>query len=299
MQFDKPALSIDKLLDLMRSRGLAIQNIGEAAHYLKHIGYYRISGYALPLTCKNSPDPSHKFKPGYSFTDILNIYRFDRELRLLVMDAIERVEVSFRACVSDTMSLKHGPHWFLKKELFVRDKDCEELATKLAAEIGLEIDGKPKEQKGRDVFIEHYLKKYQKPLLPPSWMIAEVLSISSWSRIFQCIKTREDRKSISLHFDLNPEVIQSWIHAISYTRNICAHHARLWNREFTIKPNIAKGHEASLVNNGRFYAQAYVINFLLLKASPESTWWNKMIALLNAHPFIDKAAMGFPQLPPA
>jgi abortive infection bacteriophage resistance protein len=294
VQFTKPSQSIPQLIDLMRSRGLAIPDIAEATHYLEHIGYYRLSGYSLPLTLKHHPSsPSENFKPGTSFTDILNLYRFDRELRLLVMDAVERVEVSFRAVLSDTMSLKYGPHWYLQKKLFVRSKDCEELVQKIITEIGLESDGTLKE-KSRDVFIEHYLLKYTDPLLPPSWMIAEVLSISSWSKIFHCLEAREDRKSISTHFGMNPEVLQSWIHCVSYTRNICAHHARLWNREFTIKPLIARGHEPHLQYNGRFYAQAYIINALLIRASPSSTWWTRFMAFLVNNPFIDKKALGFP-----
>jgi abortive infection bacteriophage resistance protein len=278
----------------MKSRGLAIADINEAKHYLQHIGYYRLSGYALPLTFKNHPGrPSHNFKPGASFTDILNLYRFDRELRLLMMDAIERVEVAFRSNLSDTMSLKYGPHWYLKKELFEHHKDAEDLVKKIITEIGMEPDGTLKE-KSRDVFIDHYLLKYSDPVLPASWMVAEVLSISSWSKVFQCISKREDRKSISIYFGLNPEVLQSWIHAIAYMRNICAHHARLWNREFTIKPLIAKGHETHLQNNGRLYAQAYVLNCLLSKASPNATWWARFNSLLNDHPFIDKAALGIP-----
>jgi abortive infection bacteriophage resistance protein len=104
MKFEKPAITIAEQIALMRKRGLRIDNEAEAIHFLKFVGYYRISGYSLPLS-KKSTDGTHDFKDGVTFTDILNLYRFDRELRLLVMDAIERVEVAFRSCLSNTMAV--------------------------------------------------------------------------------------------------------------------------------------------------------------------------------------------------
>ncbi len=109
MKFEKPAISIPDQIALMKSRGLRIDDEGEAAHYLKFVGYYRLSGYALPLTNKRF-DGTHNFKPATTFTDILNLYRFDRELRILMMDAIERVEVAFRTSLSNTMAVKFGAH---------------------------------------------------------------------------------------------------------------------------------------------------------------------------------------------
>lgn len=293
MRFNKPALSIEQQIQLLRSRGLRVDDAGEAEHYLKFIGYYRLSGYALPLSQKHT-NGTHNFKPGVSFTDILNLYRFDRELRLIVNDAIERVEVAFRTRLSDYMAVKFGPHWLMSEKCFAMRRGWQELLARVATDLGFQEDGQIKEAKARDVFIDHYLAKYNEPKLPPSWMLAEVVSISCWSKAFQNLASREDRKAISMEFGLNPEVLGPWMHAISYTRNICAHHGRLWNREFTIKPLIAKAHEAHLKNNGRFYAQAYVINCLLKRASPHATWWERLMKYIDDHKYIDKVAMGFP-----
>ena len=293
MRFEKPALTLTQQIQLLLSRGLRIDDEKEAEHYLRFIGYYRLSGYALPVSRKKS-DGTHHFKDGASFTDILNLYRFDRELRLLLNDAIERVEVAFRTCVSNHMSVRHGPHWFLQGKLFDGQQQWKEFLQRIATDLGFQEDGQLKDLKGRDVFIQHYFRKYTDPKLPPSWMVAEAVSLSCWSKVFQNIAGREDRKAISQELGLNPEVLVSWMHAISYTRNICAHHGRLWNREFTIRPMIAKEHEGHLRQNGRFYAQAYIINLLLTRAAPQSMWWNRFVEHVAQHGFIDKAAMGFP-----
>jgi abortive infection bacteriophage resistance protein len=296
MKFEKPAQTVEQLIDRWKKRGLAINDEAEAAHYIRFIGYYRLSGYALPLTLYHQKG-CHDFKPEAKFCDILDLYRFDRELRLLVMDAVERVEVAFRACVSDTMSLKAGPHWYMDKRQFAHNKTCEEFCLKVSQETGFDAAGNRHKTDGKETFIQHYFRKYGEPPLPPSWMVAEILTITSWSKVFGCLAHREDRKRISAHFGFNPEVLESWMHAICYVRNLCAHHSRMWNRDFTIKPMIAKGHEAHLSNNGRFYAQAYIINTLLKKAAPGTKWWDRMLKLVEEHPFIDRQAMGFPSTP--
>ena len=281
------------MLDLLRSRGLIIRDEIEASHYLRFIGYYRLSGYGHPLTLK-SGSGTHTFKPGATFEDILNLYKFDRELRLLVMDAIERVEVAVRACVSDYMCEKGGPHWYFDVKNFIHAKSADEFRTKVIEETGYKGTGATK---GKDVFLQHYFNKYTDPALPPSWMVAEVLSITAWSKAFESLP-REDRKRVSAYFGMNPEVLESWLHAVCYVRNLCAHHSRLWNREFTIRPMVAKGYEHHLSNNARFYAQAFVINCLLKTASPKSKWWERLDELIQSHRFIDPVAIGFPSLEP-
>jgi abortive infection bacteriophage resistance protein len=72
---------------LLQSRGLEIEDIGAAIAYLRHVGYYRLSGYALPFQTGGTRSDRHSFRPGTSFNTILERYVFDRKLRLLVMDA--------------------------------------------------------------------------------------------------------------------------------------------------------------------------------------------------------------------
>ncbi|HEY5853181.1 MAG TPA: Abi family protein [Aldersonia sp.] len=50
---------------------------------------------------------------------MLDLYVFDRALRLLVMDALERVEVAVRAALTDHMStIYNDPHWYMNPEHF-------------------------------------------------------------------------------------------------------------------------------------------------------------------------------------
>ncbi|AWB35850.1 Abi family protein [Orrella marina] len=107
MKFNKPAFTDDQQLDQLIQRGVVCGDRAEALHYLGHINYYRLAAYWLPFEADHA---SHSFKPGTRFVDVLNLYIFDRELRLLVLDAIERVEVSVRTGWAYTLAHRYGPH---------------------------------------------------------------------------------------------------------------------------------------------------------------------------------------------
>lgn len=100
----KPALTFDEQIDLLTTRGLTVPDRDKACHYPRYIGYYRLSGYFLTLRQRGNGVQQYTFFEGITFKDVRDIYIFDRELRLLVMDAIERIAVAFRACISNTMS---------------------------------------------------------------------------------------------------------------------------------------------------------------------------------------------------
>ena len=110
-RYNKPALDENELIERYIERGLIIKDRNRAARYLRHIGYYRLSPYTIPFQADRT---THSFKSGTTFDDILYIYVFDRQLRLMTMDALERVEVAVRAAVSNTMSIhgEGGAFWY-------------------------------------------------------------------------------------------------------------------------------------------------------------------------------------------
>ena len=107
-------------LELLKSRGLRVENEKRALDYLERIGYYRLSGYAYPLRQKEANNPtrySDTFPPEISFEHILQLYIFDKKLRLLALDALERIEVALRVDVSYNLGAQdplahHDPKYF-------------------------------------------------------------------------------------------------------------------------------------------------------------------------------------------
>lgn len=289
MKFTKPAIDLDAQIALLRSRGLLVPDEARAKHYLRFVGYYRLAGYSLPFQVNYNADGSHRFLDGVSFDDVLDLYVFDRKLRLAVTDALERIEVAFRAELSQSMSERHGPHWYMNAALFIPKYNHAGFLELLKKDIGHD----PAKAAMRQTFIQHYYEKYGDPVLPPSWMAFEVLSLGAVSQVFKSL-LREHQKPVAKAFGLDGSVLASWLHAIVYLRNLAAHHQRLWNRSYTIKPIIAKQYAAELTDPSRFYAQAVTIEVLLKVVSPDTHWGDRLAALLADHPKLRADRLGFP-----
>ncbi|MEQ2006789.1 MAG: Abi family protein [Limisphaerales bacterium] len=298
MKFNKPPLTIAQQLQRWQGRGLTVAAPARALHYLKFIGYYRLSAYALPFQQPGTPvvagQPDKPFVPGTSFEDILNLYVFDRELRLLVMDAMERIEVAVRTSLVNELCLLHGAHWFMEARHFNPRFNHGVLLDKIERELDIPRGANQPRGQHHETFINHYYQVYGDPYLPPAWMVAETLPLGSWSMVFANLQQSSERRAVATPFGVDEQVLRTWLHSLTYLRNLCAHHARLWNRQFVIKPMIARKHTRLLTNNGRFYAFAVILHDFLKTIAPGTMWAHRLADLLRTHPRVPMAAMGFP-----
>lgn len=284
-KFDKPPLTIEQQIELLIERGLDIPDRQQAETHLNFIGYYRLSAYALPFQSGGKALERHHFKLGTTFEQVLDLYIFDRKLRLLVMDAIERIEVAIRAAISNVVSIKYSPHWFLKTELFERNHDS--CLTQLKKDINYDNPNK------QERFIKHYYHNYTEPEIPPSWMVMEVLMLGTVSKLYSNL-TIDLKKEIAFLFGVDHTVLKSWLYSLSCLRNLCAHHSRLWNRTFTIKPKILNKVKIHVSNDDNFFAQTFVLIRILQKISQDTHWEDRLEALFQEYPGVDPIVMGFP-----
>jgi abortive infection bacteriophage resistance protein len=121
--FPKKPENPDELIKLLQDLKLSIPDKNLAIHYLTYVGYYRLSGYGLELI-KHPKQHRHEqrdkddYRIGSSFQHIVNFYEFDKELRRLILNAIDEIEVSFRISICDIIGLKRkNPHWYSKKHI--------------------------------------------------------------------------------------------------------------------------------------------------------------------------------------
>lgn len=284
IHYSKPALTLEQQISLLESRGLNIPNRDKARHYLQFINYYRLSGYTVSFEQIIDGKRNHQIKHGTTIDNIIELYNFDRHLRMLVMDAIERIEVAIRTQICLHMAITYDDgHWQLKRELFKPEFNYQAFLKKCAQE----------QQNSKERFVVHYKNTYASPPLLPSWMITELLPMGTWSVIYKNLANRSDKKRISDNFKLSPVDLESWLHALTYIRNLCAHHSRFWNRHFTIRPKQINEYTKYLTPNTTFAAQAAMIHLLLKIISPDSKWTAKIYDLIKSHAFIDPARMGF------
>lgn len=277
---------------MLKKRGLTIGDEVAAEHALEHIGYYRLSGYALPFQKQGQGTDRHSFKPNTTFEAILDRYIFDRKLRLLLMDAIERIEIAVRAALTNTLAPIHTPHWYTQPSLFrphFRHLD-------FIVDIKRQIGHTPRNPKRQDVYIEHYFRTYNHPELPPSWMVFESVAFGTVSLTYANLQPHNAAAVSSSLGKHHQSLLASWLHAINYVRNLCAHHARLWNRVCGIKPMTPrKGALAlELEKNDRLYAQLVVMQTLLCAVAPDNHWAQRLRSLLAEHPNVPLASMGIP-----
>jgi abortive infection bacteriophage resistance protein len=286
MKYTKPALTISDQIKLLESRGLIISDKIKAEKYLANISYYRLSAYMYPFKDLQTDN----FAKETTFENVLDLYLFDRELRLLVFDAIERIEISFRTQLIYQPAIIGGAFWFEDEKFFDDKNRLTEHLQKLDSEV----------KQSKEVFIKHFDAKYDEDC-PPVWMSFEVISLGLLSKFYQNLKFTDAKKLIAKHYGLNnPIVLQSWIRSITYVRNVCAHHARLWNRTLTNKPIILQTPSKLWIteknpNNEKLYYFLCCLWYLLRQINPETQFVEKLKTLFAKYPNVSISSMGFPK----
>lgn len=295
MRYNKPPLSVADQAKQLQDRGLVCHAPERMEHYLAHVGYYRLSAYCLPFEQPNTGPASsrnHQFKPGTTFEQVLSLYIFDRKLRLLVMEAIERIEVAVRSRWAGALALRHGSHAHMQSDLF----KCPWQHARDLARIAGELE------KSSETFVVHYRCHYKEPFLPPIWAIVETMSLGTLSRWFENTRDTDAKKEVTKGLGLPTiEVLEKVLHALTPVRNVCAHHGRLWNRSLPMSLPVIKRMRDQLVPPDAPHHQAHhIFNYLvvmeaLMRAiNPRSSWVGRLITLLDTVGAAEHQAMGFP-----
>ncbi|MEI6067994.1 MAG: Abi family protein [Methylococcaceae bacterium] len=283
--YTKPALTIDQQIAQLRNRGMIISDTPLAEHYLSQINYYRLTAYWLPF---ESDHTTHTFQHGTRFEQVLDLYIFDRELRLLVLDAIERIEVAIRTQLAFQLGHRYGTHPHLNLALFKQAWDHAKNVSQLQKDA----------HQSKEAFIQHLLTTYAEPL-PPIWAVVEVMTLGQLSKWYANLKSGADRNLVAHIYDCDEVNLVSFMHHLSIVRNICAHHSRLWNREFTFTFKLPRQRPQVLLSSfnpkepRRIYNTLVMSHYLMNCIAPDHHWRNRLLELLNRH-HIDPVRMGFP-----
>lgn len=286
MSYDKPARTYAEQLEILKSRGLAVGDPTLALHCLEHFNYYRISAYRFPLSIQGNPD---RFLPGATFEQLWGLYCFDRQLRLLVTEALKRLEVSVRAHWAYVLGHAHGAQAYEMPAVFMDVRRHTNSLSKLDEELG----------RSHEVFVSHFQKKYGMSR-PPIWAVCEIMSFGLLSRFYENIAKDRDRKAIANAYQLAPDTLKSLLEHSVYVRNLCAHHARLWNRRFTITLALPRHQPQSVVSSLHPAKDRHLYNTLVLLAhvvdivEPQNHWAHRLLALIRCQTLPVTEHMGFP-----
>lgn len=282
MEYKKPVLTIEEQINLLQSRGLIIVDRKNVGKYLKNISYYHLSTYF-----KHFQNEDDSFREGKSFDDVLNIYVFDQKLRLLLLDILERIEKSFKCRLVYEMSVKTGnPFWIADPAVFRTEGEYYYRIREI-------LDGL---KSSKESCIRHYFTQYGVPEYPPAWMIIETLTFGQCVMIYNQL-TFENQEVVAMSYGINKRHISNWMYALSSIRNLCAHHARLWNNEFFITLNQRHGIYRNYFYNGngnRLFNYLVVLHVINCKFNPRSSWVVSLKDIIAEHE-INVSHMGFPE----
>jgi abortive infection bacteriophage resistance protein len=282
----KKPLTFEQQADRLISLGFQADRDSLVAH-LKYINYYRIKGYLYPFR-----QTDKTFEPGTTFEKVSRQYVFDRRLRVLLMEAIERIEVAVRTQVVYHFSHDKGPLGY--REHINLPKLREREHKKFIKRLDNEFARSNKKLINRD---DLHLKDPQKR---PLWQAAEFMSFGMLFKFFRGVEKAIRRKTAE-EFGIPTRVLWSWLYTLNNVRNICAHHSRLWNQEFREKPLIPnerkhpEWHTPVQIKNNRVFVILTILKYLLKRISLKSKWPSRFIHLLNEYTEIPLREMGFPE----
>lgn len=302
MRYDKPPLSIPDQMQRLFERGLLCDEPERLRHYLTHIGYYRLSAYWLPFEMPitvGATSRNHQFTAGTTFDQVLDLYIFDRKLRLLVMEAIERIETAVRSHWANALAMRHGSHAHMKPELFKSPWQHAEDLARIAVEL----------KDSSETFVVHYRKQYEEPFLPPVWAVVETMSLGALSRWFKSTRDTEVKREVAQCLNMPTiEILEQVLHVLTPVRNICAHHGRLWNRKFILKLPLIKRLKNRIITEKittkagetqehptkNIYNYLVVMLHLMHAINPGTSWRVRLCQHINSATSSQQQNMGFP-----
>ncbi|MHB1701473.1 MAG: Abi family protein [Acidobacteriaceae bacterium] len=303
---------------------MEITDASAASGCLGRIGYYRLSGYwypfrkshvsANPVTGHLLPDPrtgkprvivEDEFRPGTTFRSAMDLYVFDKRLRLLFLDAIERIEVSLRVDIA--LLIGSRDPW--------AHRDPGQLHGRFTKKIIDSRTGQTEYQKwlerldrtfrsSKEEYVKHFKMKYAGEN-PPIWIAIELWDFGMLSVFLGGMKIADQLQLASRYSVPRPDLLASWVRNINNVRNICAHHNRLWNKSPADQASPPKPGEIAELEHlatdttaqSRIYATAASLQFLLKTIHPASSWGARMkshCASFPSAPNLSLSQAGFP-----
>ncbi|MBQ0086370.1 MAG: Abi family protein [Bacteroidales bacterium] len=289
--------SIVEQINRLKCKGMHFDDENMAHDSLSHISYFRLKYYWKDML---DPETEEDFLSTASFEDVLKRYDFDRQLRVILFSAIEIIEVALRTKIINHLSqAANSGLWYLDRNLFERQDYFEDFVYDLKYEFN----------RCTEPFAKKYIEEnpdwdygsFDGPN-PDAWMIFEGATFGTLSKMYKNLKNQMPARSkIANDFGLySANEFSSWLEAISVTRNIIAHHSRLWNRTLSKQTMNLKSHRDKWLNTpltegqkkkpyGIITAMLYLCNAVC----PQNNIREQLLHLLDNNQDVPYSRLGF------
>lgn len=248
--------------------------------FLERVNYYRFSAYGLTLRKK---DGTGAFKNDATFEQMKMIYEFDRKLREILIYYLESVEIEFRTKIAYYHAHDFGALGYKDSGNFNNSK----FHAKFLEDLQKGIDRSEKE-----LFVIHHKAKYNGVF--PFWVAIEVMSFGELSKLFRNL-LRQSKMKVIKDFNVSPNKASSWLHTLSYIRNVCAHYGRLYGKDLIIKPQLNAGVTKGFFDNGRVFSAVFVLSKFLHQDDYIKLASSLRLIIEEYSDYINLKEIGFPK----
>ena len=292
MNNSKPWKSFEEQLAILKGRGLQVDDDTKALNYLDRLGYYRLSGYLYPFRgFEITKDENGKltgtkrvdnFMEDAHFEDGVHLYVWDKKLRLVALDALERIEMAVRVDVAHRLGEK-DIHAHENASIFYEAFTSRALpkSGKTGHQEWLDSYQKNLDRSRRVEFVKHYLDKYGKL---PIWVSTEIWDFGMLSKLFGGMM-RADQNTIATKYGaVDGTEFTGWLRGLNFVRNVSAHHSRLWNANMLEYVTPISGQYWGQLKPERAFFYFCIMQKLMKIICPNSSWGNRFKALLEEFP---------------
>lgn len=302
----KPFKPYSDLVSILESRGMDIEDRARAERKLAQVGYYRFTGFSFPcrvyakdatgnLICNPHKsrfiERTDQFVEGTTFDKVFKLYLFDKNLRLLMLDAIERIEVYMRSIIAHEMGF-HSPTAYID-QTFINPRAI--------------AKWNQWQQKHNDAISNStqecisWHKATNRTM--PFWVVIEAWDFGLMSHYFSYLNGKYQNKICArIDKSILPYMLENWLREINTLRNRCAHHTRIWNQSTNNNLEMPQTGPLSTVNWGpkgksRLFGLILIMWFLVEHIGKNSSWLLSIAELIEGMPILptcNKEVMGFP-----
>ena len=274
----KSPATVEDQIGKLKSRGCIVNDYDKAVSALSNINYYRLAHYfAVFLETKN------RYREGTSFETVMRIYDFDRLMRSLLLTALEEVEITMRANISNYHALKYGALGYLNEASFDNRHNHKAFLKKIDRMI---------ENNTGEQLVTHHMQKYGGAF--PLWVIMELFSFGALNTFYSDMKLEDKRAVAESAFDLPYRCVENWLQCLSELRNRCAHYNRLYADPFGVAPKQIPDLDRNMSDTLFDYV------LVLKQLYPHNEIWNVTIAgklsqlIAEYSMYIELYRIGFP-----
>ena len=298
---EKTFKTLDEQIEILKNKGLIVEDVDSAKEILLHENYFFIMGYRYPFF-RSVHD--RRFISNTNFRELYALFNFDRQIRNILFKNILIVENNLKSIFSYQLSKEYGYREkdYLNPKNYSHDpskkRQVNDLIRKMERQI--RVNG------GQHTATNHYISNYG---YIPLWIVVKVLSFGIVSELFTVLK-EEDKNDIAAIYGVPTDELGLYFSIVANYRNLCAHEDILYdhrsqkailNTKYHQFLNIPKMDEEYIYGKDDLFALIIILKRILRKQdfhlliqeiSYELDYLAGKLKVINVDKIMD--AMGFP-----